>query len=321
MPKVSVIIPTHNRPHLLPRAVESARAAGRDVEIIVVDDASTAETARACGKLAGVRYVRVERNQSVGPARNLGILASTADFISFLDDDDLRLPGSLDLQLEALDADPNAGLVYGQALLADENCVPTGGVYPEPCPRGDIFWELLERNFIPCPAVVFRKSCLHGVGLLADSMSGIEDWDIWLRIAELYPVAALERPVAIYRRASPSSGQYTSKASEMAAIIKEAHARRWMRLPRAAEAPRRRRREARRRFADNMATHLIWESGRALFGGSPRGACLNMLAGLRLHPLGVLRRAARPSSLRFLIRTFERRRARVRDASQTVGAE
>ncbi|MBC7931382.1 MAG: glycosyltransferase family 2 protein, partial [Rubrivivax sp.] len=125
MPNVSVIIATYNRPHLLPRAVESARKAGKDVEIVVVDDASTKETSEACRTLPGIRYVRVERNQKLGGARNLGILASTGEFITFLDDDDVRLPDSLDVQAEALAAAPEAGLVYGQTILGDQNCVPT----------------------------------------------------------------------------------------------------------------------------------------------------------------------------------------------------
>ena len=73
MPKVSVIITTHNRPHLLHQAIESAQAAGADIELIVVDDASTDETANVCKELSGIRYLRVERNQKVAGARNIGI--------------------------------------------------------------------------------------------------------------------------------------------------------------------------------------------------------------------------------------------------------
>jgi glycosyltransferase involved in cell wall biosynthesis len=76
MPSVSIIIPTCNRPQLLPRAVESARAAGTDVEIIVVDDASHDETAAVCARLSGIKYIRLERNQGVAGARNVGILAA-----------------------------------------------------------------------------------------------------------------------------------------------------------------------------------------------------------------------------------------------------
>ena len=95
MAKVSLIIPTFNRPQLLPRCVESALRAGRDVEVVVVDDASADRTASVCEGLRGIRYVRLERNQGVAGARNVGLLASTCDYVAFLDDDDLRLPGSL----------------------------------------------------------------------------------------------------------------------------------------------------------------------------------------------------------------------------------
>src|ERR1700681_2249721 len=106
MPNVSLIIPTHDRPHLLPRAIESARAAGTDVEIIVIDDASIDETAEVCRTLTDIKYVRVERNQGVAGARNIGIFVSTARYVAFLDDDDLRLPGSLDIQEKPLEANP-----------------------------------------------------------------------------------------------------------------------------------------------------------------------------------------------------------------------
>lgn len=58
MPKVSIIIATCNRAYLLPRAVASARLAGSDVEIVVVDDASTDNTPEVCSALAGIKYVR-----------------------------------------------------------------------------------------------------------------------------------------------------------------------------------------------------------------------------------------------------------------------
>jgi len=118
MPRVSVIIPTHNRPHLLPRAVESAFAAGTEVEVVVVDDASSDETAAVCKALDGIRYVRLEHNQGVAGARNAGVLASGAEYIGLLDDDDVRVPGSIDLQLARLDNEPETALIYGQAFVS-----------------------------------------------------------------------------------------------------------------------------------------------------------------------------------------------------------
>src|ERR1700750_2842420 len=150
MHRVSIIITTHNRPRILPRAVESARLSGRDPEIVVVDDASTDETGEVCRSLQGIRYIRLERNQGMASARNVGLRASSGELISFLDDDDERLPGSLDMQVERLEAEPRAAMIYGQALIVGGSGAASQRLYPEHCPRGDIFWELLGQNFIPC---------------------------------------------------------------------------------------------------------------------------------------------------------------------------
>lgn len=301
MPKVSIIIATCNRAHLLPRAVASARQAGSDLEIVVVDDASTDNTPEVCRALAGIRYVRVERSQRLGGARNLGIMASSGEFITFLDDDDLRLPGSLDVQAAALTSAPEAGFVYGQTMLGDQDCVPTGQIYPQPCPQGDIFWELLERNFIGCPSAVFRRSCLYTIGLPGVTIPGIEDWDLWIRLAEMYPVITVEQPVAIYRKGTPGSSQFTSDAAAMVRRITVAHRERWMTLPRALNAPPRQRRAVKRRFSRNMATHLIWETGRSLSHSNFPAARRNLLAAVTLHPRGVMHRATRPSNFRFIL--------------------
>src|SRR5688500_3314343 len=82
--KVSIIIATHNRPHLLPRVVESARNAGKDVEILVVDDASGEETAAVCCRLSGIRYLRVEATKSLGGRAMLGISPTGASSSRFL---------------------------------------------------------------------------------------------------------------------------------------------------------------------------------------------------------------------------------------------
>ena len=293
MPKVSVVITTHNRPRLLPRAVESARSAASDVEIVIVDDASTDETAEVCRALHGTRYLRAERNQGVAGARNLGLLASTGEYVNFLDDDDVRLPGTLDEQAELLKAAPDAGLIYGQALVGDQNCTPTGSFYPEVCPQGDIFWEILERNFIPCGSVLFRKSCVNRVGLLDKNSAGLDDWDFWVRITELYPVAALERPVIIWRQSTADSGQGSSSTVKLISLAVSMLRRSWLFLPRARSAPDERRRRSWRRFSDNLAEHVMWETTVSLIRGHWGLARKGLAVALRLHPLSILRAAGR----------------------------
>jgi glycosyltransferase involved in cell wall biosynthesis len=298
MQRVSIIITTRNRPRLLLRAVESARLSGRDPEIVVVDDASTDETGEVCRSLRGIRYIRVERNQGVACVRNVGLLASSGKYLSFLDDDDERLPGSLDMQVERLEAEPRAGMIYGQALIVGDSRAAAQRLYPKHCPRGDIFWGLLGQNFIPCGSVVFRRSCLMGVEGFDERVPGIDDWDFWIRMAERFNVIATEQPVLSWRRSSPDSGQVSSSGARMARMAVRQFRERWMHLGRAAQAPRSTRRAAWYAFSGGMARHLVWEAVRAQAAGRTRQSAENIFTGLRLLPYAMLRVP------------FDRRRAR-----------
>jgi glycosyltransferase involved in cell wall biosynthesis len=310
MSLTSIIITTHDRPQLLRRAVESAHLAGTDVEVIVVDDASTDETDAMCRDLPQIKYVRVERKQGVAGARNLGLLASCGKYVTFLDDDDLRLPASLDRQLKLLEADEQAGLIYGQAICVDQSGKPTAQIYPQMCPQGDAFWNLLGQNFIPCGSAVFRRSCLDRVGLLDDSIPGLDDWDLWIRIAEIYPIIALKEPVLHWRRSTPASKQGTSQAADIVSKSVRQFRKTWQKLPRAANASHEMRRGAWERFSANMAAHLSWEVLRSLRHRDMAQATKNLLALLQLGPLAMVRLARERSILHFL-------RAMVRQARTT----
>ncbi|HEV7682949.1 MAG TPA: glycosyltransferase family A protein [Pyrinomonadaceae bacterium] len=299
MPHTSVIITTHNRPHLLGRAVASAHGAGKDVEVIVVDDASTDETAPVCRALTGIKYQRTERNLGVAGARNVGLLMSSGSYVTFLDDDDVRLPNSLDAQVKLLEADDKAGLIYGQAIYGDQSGEPSKDLYPRVCPEGDIFWQLLAQNFIPCGSAVFRRSCLDAVGLLDDGLPGFDDWDLWLRIAELFPVVALEQPVMIWRRSTPVSGQGTSNAPEIASRCVRQF-RQWLKLPRAASAASKLRREAWLAFSANIAEHLMWNAMRSLEHAKTVEAIRSVSAAVTLCPLATVKLASRRNVLRLM---------------------
>jgi hypothetical protein len=298
MATVSVVIPTHSRPQLLPRAIESAFAAGKDVEVVVVDDASTDETAAVCRALKNITYVRLDQNEGVAGARNAGVRASSGEFIALLDDDDVRLPGTLDLQLARLRETPEAALVYAQALFS--NGTDRGGRdrYPQRCPSGDLFWPLLAQNFIPSGSVVFRRSCLSRVGMFEASIPGIDDWDLWIRMAALFPVISLEQPVVTWRRPSPDSDQTSARAVEMVSLATKQFREHWLKLPRALAAPPELRQTASREFSQNMASHLIWEAGRSLSSRHLLRASQCLFAALRLHSKGLALRTLRELSPR-----------------------
>jgi glycosyltransferase involved in cell wall biosynthesis len=296
MSNISVIIPTHGRPHLLPWAVESACAAGTSVEVIVVDDASTDQTAAVCRALNGIRYVRLERNQGVAGARNVGILESSGKYIAFLDDDDLRLPGSLDVQVAALEKNPDAAFCCGAMVMADQDYQPTGEVIRPRHEGPDVFWELLELDFPVMPlSTLIRKEHLLTIGLLHRRLDGLDDWDILTRLAELYPVVVMDQPMGIYRQPTPRSGQGSS--SQAAQLRRAArHQLKLLKLPRALAAESRQRRRSRKRALKRIADTLLLRAVGLIGSGEIAAACDNMLTALQLNPW----RAIRPQAYKNL---------------------
>lgn len=256
-PRVTVIIPTFNRSARLLRAIASAREAGRNVEIVVVDDASTDDTKAVCEKLEDIKYIRLTRNQGQAAARNIGIQNSSGEFLAFLDDDDLRLPNSLEPQIRALDDDPDAAFVYGQVIFGDaQQCLPLNIIRPLVCPRGDLFWDFLEGNFIHMPSVIIRRKRLYEIGFFRTEFTRVEDWDMWIRLSERYPVTAVEHPVAIYRVATATSGQATSNLAAQGEVALKVQAEA-LRLPRAIAASSEECRRIRQRFLQHQVITLI----------------------------------------------------------------
>ena len=260
MPLTSIIIPTHDRPELLPRAVESARRAGADVEIVVVDDGSTDGTSAVCASLRNIIYVRLEKRRGVGAARAAGIAASSGTYISFLDDDDARLPGSIDRQLAVLEAAPEAALVYGQVHGALQSLAVDGHrPFPRFCASGDVFWTLMGHNFIPSCSVVARRGAIESVGGVFHEATPADDWDLWLRITERYPVAALPEPVSIYRRPTFWSKQGSSRLADGLLSANLRVLERCAKLPRAVANPRAFRRAA-LRVRGSLCLRLLAET-------------------------------------------------------------
>ena len=117
-PKVSVVIPVHNRERMIRDAVASVLGQTMtDLELIVVDDGSTDGTAQAVESFGDprVRLIRHEHNRGTPAARNSGLEAARGEYIAWLDSDDVARPDRLRLQAGYLDANPAIALVGGQA--------------------------------------------------------------------------------------------------------------------------------------------------------------------------------------------------------------
>lgn len=286
MPEVSVIIPTHNRPQWLPRAVASALGSGSDVEVVLVDDASIDGTASVCRELQQerVRYIRLDENRGVAGARNVGLQSARGPYIAFLDDDDLRLSGSLDVQIAALEEYSEAGMACGNILVGDQSCELTGESYEPWQKSGDLFWQMIGLN-IPCLpiSVVVRRECFERVGHFDVDLAGIDDWDMWTRISESYPVAIVNQPVCIYRDPQPESKQGSSNMARHMARAAD-HQLRLLNLPRAQSGAPAQRRRTRQLLLDNVFDILTRYAVAWAKQGHYSYARANLLMALRLNP-------------------------------------
>lgn len=293
MARVSIIIPTRNRAAMLQKAIASAKNAGEDVEVIVVDDASSDETPSICRQWGEIVYIRLEKNVGQAKARNVGIAKSSGEFLAFLDDDDLRLAGSLKKQEKLLSRNEKLGFVYGQVQIGDsKHCVPTGEIRPDLCPSGDLFWDLLKGNFIYVPSVLVRKRYFESVGLFDPSIQGTEDWDAWIRLAETYPVDAVQEPVAIYRGSEQGSDQTSANRPKMCRSSAQTLAKA-LRSTRAVAAEPDIRRKVRSEYMNLLWHNLVSEGHRALSQRKFLYAARNFITAIQLHP----RRAARSSTI------------------------
>jgi glycosyltransferase involved in cell wall biosynthesis len=191
MPRVSVIIPTHNRAGLIGRAVRSALTQTfSDLEVLVIDDASKDGTGETVLGISDprVRYLRHETNRGVSVARNTALSAASGQFIAFLDDDDEWLPDKLRLQLDCIErARKSVGLVTTGFLVANSADSTTFEVIPSQ--RGWLFESLLRQgSFNHTSTIMARAECFERVGLFDDTFRYGEDFDMWLRIAREYEV-------------------------------------------------------------------------------------------------------------------------------------
>lgn len=173
----------------------------KDYEVIVVDDGSTDGTLQVLRGYAGRIKTLTKPNGGPASARNLAIKHSRGELIAFLDSDDLWIEDKLAEQVLFLDCHAQVGMVYSEALMftqeGERRVIQQKIGYTE----SPTFCKLLTGNFIPNLTVMLRRACIDKVGPLneAKEMIAIEDYEYWLRVAKLFPIAGIARPLAYYR--------------------------------------------------------------------------------------------------------------------------
>jgi glycosyltransferase involved in cell wall biosynthesis len=199
MPKVSIIIPSHNRAKLIGRALESVfQQTYKDYEVVVVDDASTDNTQEILASYGDkIRHFRQPQKSGSAGARNRGLQEAQGEYIAFLDSDDFWVPEKLAEQVKVLDAHKNVGIVYSKMAIINtkgERC----GTKPEQ-KSGKNYKELLEIwGDIPTSTVLTRRECFDKAGKFDTSLITMQDIDMWLRIARHYDLYEIEDKMLSY---------------------------------------------------------------------------------------------------------------------------
>lgn len=221
---VSVVVPAYNANLYLPMTLNSILSQTYPhLEVIIVDDGSTDDTARICqgylNRDPRIQYI-YQDNQGPAAARNRGIAQATGRFIALLDSDDLMVPTCIALELEAIRKDPLVDIVYTAAHLIDNHGNPIGEVRGQEIDSRNFVINLLFRNVIPCPGSIFAKrECLMKNPYNPDYIHA-EDYDLIIRLAHRYRFKYLDLPLISYRRheSNLSNNQQAHRNSELSIL-------------------------------------------------------------------------------------------------------
>jgi len=208
MIEVSVIIPVYNYAKYLTDAVLSVSRETLSVQIIIVNDCSTDNTDDVVTELCRpfklpevrIKYIKLEHNGGVSAARNRGLIESIGEYITFLDADDMRVPGSLELQRKFLDEHKKHDVVWGQALEI----------------RGDIGYNKavnkirslrIHPSEVNPQTVMYRRSVFERFGGWYEMLRSGEDKEMSMRLGihpespfKLVKAKKLKSPIAFYRK-------------------------------------------------------------------------------------------------------------------------
>jgi glycosyltransferase involved in cell wall biosynthesis len=218
---VTVIVPAYNAAAFLPKAIASIDRQGyHPLEIIVVDDGSTDNTAEVVRGLPSVTKYLHQENKGPAAARNLALKQAKGEFIAFLDADDEWPAGKLELQLGRFQADPGLEVVLGRIQY-----ISLPGALDL-----DLPFETEDRTLthVHLGSGVYRKSVFDRVGLFEESLRFSEDVDWFMRAREEdISMVILGNVTLLYQlHAGNMTREMTANSWNMGIIIKRSLERR-----------------------------------------------------------------------------------------------
>lgn len=198
MVRISVVIPAYNAAHFLRRSLQSVFAQTlKPIEVLVVDDGSTDDTAAVAAQLGATVVSRP--NGGLSAARNSGIQRAVGDWVALLDADDAWSPGKLQAQAERVT--DTTVLVYTGIRIVGEEGVRQVCSATDPAVARKI---LRYRNCITPSTVLIRRDALSRVGGFREDLRACEDWDMWVRLQKVGAFAAVHDALTDYHVYSSS---------------------------------------------------------------------------------------------------------------------
>jgi glycosyltransferase involved in cell wall biosynthesis len=197
MPKVSVVIPTANRPELLKRAIGSVLAQDfTDFELIVVDDGDDASSVAKSFSDPRIRYVKNSTKKGGAGSRNGGAQSAKGEFIAFLDDDDQWVSGKLSKQVSLLEgASPKTAFSFTAVKNVYDDKEEVTHV-----PAGEMnFLERALRRFsgFLTSTLVVRREALLGEGGFDESFPSHQEPDLIIRLSKKYDGIGIDEPLTL----------------------------------------------------------------------------------------------------------------------------
>lgn len=200
-PKVSFIVPTYNHARYLPYALNSIINQNYpNLEVLVIDDGSTDETAKLVKPYPSIINYIYKENGGTPSALNLGLSLATGKYVCWLSADDVLIGKKVFKQLELMECDPNMGFSYTSFVVINANGVKQYAVnsayYSD---KREMVRKLMEGCFINGSSVMMRRSALEKIGDFDESLPQAHDYDLWLRFLRHYSCGFLAEPLLAYR--------------------------------------------------------------------------------------------------------------------------
>lgn len=297
MQMISVIIPTYNCGAFIPQAIYSVlsqQSEGFTIEIIVVNDGSTDNTAKILEQFQHqIRYI-YKNNGGVASARNAGIAHAKGDYLYFLDADDVLMPDWLLFAFDAFQKNPQIGVVHGrfhrweagpgdnpstiyEELNLSQNKLDSAIDIRQ---TGWIYHQTLLNSWVLCSAAMVRSDCVKRCGGFEEGVPMGEDWSFWMRVSRNCQFLKMLRTAVIYRQHPNQATRKVYAINYAVKLIEEAIKKYGLSGPDGVSA-------RRSEVHDTLSKHLLWHAVDHLRSGDYLIGVKSIIKAIRYRPISL----------------------------------